>query len=192
MVSTGTFGRLAVTAKTATFGGPQTANGQPTEITSKTIEEAGVVATGIAVERAVTQISDYATSAVAGFLFLGSWGVVALSMYIISRVALSEGFHPVVAAGLAAPAVIVPAWKTMGAFKRRTLDAALRGHLWVLNGSVGWVIVALTVTWWVSTLRDAHIGANASMLIGLLTVGFFPLFGALVMLNRWWFTRSQQ
>lgn len=136
-----------------------------------------------AVQRA--DASHMIAGAIAGLLLLGAWGVVALSMFVVIRVALAQGVALGPAVLLASPALIVPLWKTQSVLRRPTMQGALLGHLWVLNGSAGWAVVALGGIWWAGALQTALSGSRTGLLVALLTAGFIPVYGTLVALN-WW------
>lgn len=127
--------------------------------------------------------------AMATIILLTAWGVVALSIYLIMHVARGYGLAESTAALIAAPAVAVPLWKTIAVLRHLSLESALLGHLWVLNGAAVWAIIALGGMWWASMLQSALEGDRTGLLIALLVAGFPPLFGLLVLLNWWLLNR---
>ena len=127
-----------------------------------------------------TTIAD----ALVSLVFAASWAVVAVSMFVVMQVALDRGLSTTVAVLLAAPAAVLPLRTTLQVARERSVEAVLTGHLWILNGSIAWTVVALTAIWVVSALTSAATGADKGVLIGAATVGFFPVLGMLVLLNK--------
>lgn len=122
-----------------------------------------------------------------GTVLLASWLVVGVSLAILYRKGLEYGLNGLGAAALAVPATFVPAWQFWAALRpSRGIIGALTGHLWVLNGSVGYAVLALTVmgVWDLMFLG----GGPSSWLVALAgATGFLLLSAGLMGFNLWLF-----
>jgi hypothetical protein len=137
-----------------------------------------------------TWFTRCAVASITAFVLLIAWGLVGLSVYMIIRVGVGQGLTQPTATLLALPALLVPIWKSVQVLRNPSLERALLGHIWILNGGVVWAVISMGGLWWITSLRAAMEGSRQGLLIVLLVGGFPPLFGLLVALN-WWLLRRR-
>lgn len=120
------------------------------------------------------------------FLLLSAaWGIVALTIYLLVRVLTDHGFSSTNAALIAAPAVIVPLWKTVGVLRQGSLERVLVGQLWILNGAIAWGLLVLATLWWIDMVSGLMEGGRSGVILALAAAGFIPLVSFLYLVNAW-------
>ncbi len=124
---------------------------------------------------------------VVGTILLASWMVVAVSLVVLYRTGLEHGLGGIAAAAVAVPATFVPVWRSWSVVRTsQGLVGALTSHVWVLNGSVGYAVVALSAMGLVDSLLFARSARSPLLLLAAVT-GFLALSVTLVGLNFWFF-----
>ena len=123
---------------------------------------------------------------------LASWCVVAVSLVLLYRAGLAHGMGDLGAAALATPATFVPAWRSWAMLRAGPgLVEALISHLWVLNGSVGYLILILAALGVGDTVRLHVDGGRFTWPLALAAAtGFLVVLGGMVALNVWMFRRA--
>ncbi|MBI4497911.1 MAG: hypothetical protein HY689_08445 [Chloroflexi bacterium] len=135
-------------------------------------------------------VSKAVLGLVVGFILLASWLVVGVSLLLLYRKGLEHGLTTVGATALAVPTTFIPAWRTWAGLRRsQSLVGALIGHLWVLNGSVGYAILVLVLFWFRDALVPLAGGVGSWPLAFTGVAGFVALLVGLVGVNLWFFRR---
>lgn len=164
-------------------------NRENEEVTEKLKEDAvslvaSTPARGV-LEEPKTGFTRVAVFSVTLLILSAAWGVVALSIYILMRVLTEQGFSQTDAGLIAAPAVIVPLWKTVSMLRQPSLERVLVGQLWVLNGGIVWGLLVLAAVWWINLIRELVQGGTSGLLLALASAGFIPLVALLYLINSW-------
>lgn len=123
----------------------------------------------------------------AGTLMLAAWLVVGVGLYVLYRNAIGQGIGEFGAAALAVPITFLPAWKSWLALRSgQGMIGVLKGHLWVLNGAVGYSIVVLALL----AIRDVALHTDQSSTSSAIVAGaagFVLLSLVLLGFNFWLF-----
>lgn len=136
-------------------------------------------------------VGDWISQAILGVvvatILIASWTVVAVSLVVLYQTGLVHGMSGIGAAAVAVPATFVPAWRSWSVVRAgQGLLGALTSHIWVLNGSVGYAVVAMAVMGLVDSLLFAR-SARSSLLLLAAVAGFVALTATLIGVNLWFF-----